>query len=440
MSDWAIRFCTSADGTRIAYAVSPEGSRQPAVIELGYWLLPFDMGGTDSDVIATRNVLAEDRRTVRIERRGVGHSGRNVTDVSFLAQIADVSAVADHFGAPRFDLLGFADGALIAAAYAARNPSRVRRLCLATAHQYGPPELWSAVGALIRASWGLGRRTLADLALGEVERDVRTQWVDRIARQVNQEVAALYADELSRLVVPDGLERIAAETMVLHAGKDFGGSAEMARALAAALPRAHLVATAHRPGVKEVAEIIQRFFNEPDESVADAVMAAHGVQTILFTDIEHSTELTQRLGDRAAQELVRAHNTAVRTALAQHGGTEIKHTGDGIMAAFATASAGVECAIAIQRTLADAANDAARLRVRVGLNAGEPVTEERDLFGTAVQLARRICDAAQASEILVSNVVRELCAGKNFRFADRGVAALKGFAEPVQTFAVPWEG
>jgi class 3 adenylate cyclase len=367
----------------------------------------------------------------------VGHSQRKVTDVSFETQVADVIAVADHCGAARFDLLAFGDGALVAAAYAARNPGRVRRLCLVSPNQGG--ELWLAVAALIRVSWGLGRRTLADLSgCGELERDARTWWIDQIARQVSQHVAALYADELSRSVLPQGLERVPGETLVLHVGEDVRGSMEMSRTLAAAVPIAHL-AMAKSFAAEQVSDIVRRFFDEPDGSVAATVAAASGVQTILFTDIERSTELTQRLGDRAAQEVLRAHNTAVRAALAQHAGTEIKHTGDGIMAAFSTASAGVECAMAIQRTLAAVSSDDTPLRVRVGLNAGEPVTEERDLFGTAVQLARRVCDAAQPSEILVSNVVRELCAGKNFRFADRGMTALKGFTDPVPLFAVSWE-
>ena len=70
--------------------------------------------------------------------------------------------------------------------------------------------------------------------------------------------------------------------------------------------------------------------------------------------------------------------------------------------------------------------------------AGEPVAEDEDLFGTAVQLARRICDEAQAGEILASNVVRELSAGKGFLFADRGAAALKGFEDPVRLYDVRW--
>jgi adenylate cyclase len=80
------------------------------------------------------------------------------------------------------------------------------------------------------------------------------------------------------------------------------------------------------------------------------------------------------------------------------------------------------------------------IRVRVGLNAGEPIAEDHDYFGTAVQLAARICDRAEPGQVLVSNVVRELCAGKTFTFEDVGAATLKGFEEPVRLFEVRWEG
>ena len=126
------------------------------------------------------------------------------------------------------------------------------------------------------------------------------------------------------------------------------------------------------------------------------------------------------------------------------GGSEIKHTGDGIMASFPSTSGGLECAVAIQRAVVErnagvGAQGLAPLHVRVGLNAGEPIAEDEDLFGTAVQLARRICDQARPGQILASNVVRELAAGKGFLFADRGEAALRGFEDPVRLYELHWQ-
>jgi len=80
------------------------------------------------------------------------------------------------------------------------------------------------------------------------------------------------------------------------------------------------------------------------------------------------------------------------------------------------------------------------VRVRIGLNAGEPVAEEEDLFGTAVQLAARVCAHAEPGQVLLPEGVRHLVAGKRFLFADIGEIALRGFEDPVRLFELRWQG
>jgi class 3 adenylate cyclase len=113
--------------------------------------------------------------------------------------------------------------------------------------------------------------------------------------------------------------------------------------------------------------------------------------------------------------------------------------GDGFMASFSSATKALECAIATQRAFAEH-NESAQepVRVRIGLEAGEPIAEEDDLFGTAVITAARITAKAQGREILASDVVRQLVAGKGFLFADRGETALRGFEDPVRLYEVRW--
>ena len=163
------------------------------------------------------------------------------------------------------------------------------------------------------------------------------------------------------------------------------------------------------------------------------------LRTILFTDIVGSTTMTQHLGDAGAMELLRMHDLIVRDALTVLGGSEVKHTGDGIMASFASVARSIECAIAIQRRLDEHNRDAEQaIEVRIGVSAGEPVSEGDDLFGAAVQLAARACDRATAGSILTSTAVRELCVGKPFVFEPRGPFELKGFDDPVPLFEVCW--
>ena len=122
--------------------------------------------------------------------------------------------------------------------------------------------------------------------------------------------------------------------------------------------------------------------------------------------------------------------------LEAYNGKEIKHTGDGIMASFFSASRAVGCALQIQETFADRneGNPEDAVRVRIGVNAGEPITEGEDLFGTSVQLARRLCDRAQPGKVLVADVVRQLVAGKGFEFEHLGSEILKGFDEPMPLY------
>ena len=194
------------------------------------------------------------------------------------------------------------------------------------------------------------------------------------------------------------------------------------------------------PDMEAVLAAIDEFLGEGELGAPPAAAQPPGAfRTVLFTDIEGSTALTHRLGDAKGRGVLREHERMVREALKAHGGAEVKTMGDGFMASFSSATRALECATALQRAFAERNESAAEpLRVRVGLNAGEPIEEEQDLFGSMVIMAARIAAMAQGGEILVANVVRELAEGKGFMFGDRGEVALRGFDDPVRLFEVRW--
>ena len=163
-----------------------------------------------------------------------------------------------------------------------------------------------------------------------------------------------------------------------------------------------------------------------------------GVRAVMFTDIVDSTAATSRFGDDAAMAMLRVHDRFVRSALEANRGTEIKHTGDGIMAAFLSAASAVRAACQIQESLRshNSAPPEHPVVVRVGISAGEPVEDNDDLFGSTVQLAARLCAQAEPGQILVSGVVADLCIGKGLSFSDAGACELKGFHRPVATHVV----
>ncbi len=195
------------------------------------------------------------------------------------------------------------------------------------------------------------------------------------------------------------------------------------------------------PASPEVPQMIQKTMGKWLNGDDGPDQQGSGIMTIMFTDMVGSTSFTQTVGDTIAQQLIRKHNAIVRQALSTCNGREVKLTGDGTMASFASASNAVDAAIAIQRAIAryNKQEPTVPLEVRIGLNAGEPIIEENDLFGTTVQIAARICALADKDQIFVSNVVKELAAGKSYTFKPLGERALKGVSEPQTVFEVLWE-
>lgn len=162
--------------------------------------------------------------------------------------------------------------------------------------------------------------------------------------------------------------------------------------------------------------------------------------TILFTDIDDYTAITERVGDRRSQHLLRIHNALVRKALKDNGGVEVKHTGDGIMAYFPAATSGVNCAVAIQKAVEAyrRTNPSLPLGIAIGLNTGAPIHEDGDLYGTAVIVAARVAGQATGGQIIVTDVVRQLAAGKKIGFVPLGDVSLEGLSEPAPLYEVDW--
>jgi len=163
---------------------------------------------------------------------------------------------------------------------------------------------------------------------------------------------------------------------------------------------------------------------------------------IVFTDIVGSTDMTSKYGDVKAQQILRAHNAAVRAALARFSGREIKHTGDGIMATFEHVPDAVWGMIDVLKAVQahNQSQPEIPLRIRIGINAGEPISAENDYYGLAVTLAARICAEANMNQILVSQVVRDLCEGTQLAFGDHGAADLKGIKDPQPLHEALWAG
>jgi class 3 adenylate cyclase/DNA-binding winged helix-turn-helix (wHTH) protein len=449
--DQEIRFCSTPDGVRIAYATVGEG---PPLVKAANWLSHLEFDWRSPIWRHWIEELSRHHKYIRYDERGCGLSDWDAP-LSFEAYVTDLETVVDACGLERFPLLGISQGGPVAITYATRHPERVSHLILYGAYARGrraratPEQIeeFDAVMTLTRRGWGRDnpayRQMFASMFVpGANEEQMR--WFNDLCRvSASPDKAADLLTTNADIDVGDILQGVTAPTLVLHARGDERVPFDEGRAIAATIPGARFVpldSSNHillesEPAFAVLLREVRSFLGV----VADEVgPAGEDVHAILFTDLEGSTALTHRLGDKMAREVLRQHETIVREALQIHGGSEVKTMGDGFMAAFPSATRALECAVAIQQGISRRENDAERLRVRIGVNAGEPIVEQEDFFGTVVILAARLASKAAGGEILVSDVVRQLATGRGFLFADRGQTMLKGYAEPVRVFELRW--
>ena len=444
--DPRIQYATTADGINIAFFAMGDGA--PLVqMPVG----PFSHTQAEWGIAGFRGWyerLAETRRLIRYDGRGSGLSQRNVTDFSIGALLLDLEAVVDHLRVERFALVAPVLAGPVAVAYAVRHPERLTHLFLWCSYARGDDHFGQgpvqSIHSLINVDWTLYSETLAHVFLGwsagEPARDVAAYIRECTAPEAaEQAVGAAIKFDVVNL-----LKNVKTPTMVGHRRQFSWVGLDAARVLAAGIPDARLTildGESLAPWVGDLeamVNILTEFVAEAAVDSADASQAtAGGLRTVLFTDVEDSTAVTQRLGDAAAREVMKEHERIVRDALKEHGGVEVKTMGDGFMASFGSAARALECAIAMQRTF-EARNEETDepLRIRIGLNVGEPIAEEEDLFGTVVIMAARIAAIAAGGEILASEAVRQVVAGKGFLLADRGETALRGFEDPVRLYQV----
>ena len=434
-----VRYARSADGVNIAYASA--GSGPPLLIfpfptlthVTRVWTLPGAVPGP----------LAESFRVTTYDARRCGMSDRVADDFSIDAMVRDAEAVAAAAGIERSSVVAYWDGVPFALAYAARHPERIDRLVLIDGwcayRDFLGVAAHRAAQALRDQDWTLFTDTAVRVLNRSDDDAVAREWAEFWRASIDRESFWPSSDAIDAWDVSAEVPAVRTPTLLIHYKDNGFIPVAASQHIASMLADARLVVsdvfwqTHYLPLIRE--------FLSGDAPPDPAVRGAGVFRVVLFTDLVDHTAMTSLLGDNKARELLREHERITREALRAAGGTEVKTMGDGFMAAFASVTRAVECAIALQRALATRnaqVDDAHRLTVRVGVNAGEPIAEDGDLFGATVILAARIAAQAEGGEVLVANAVRELCAGKGFAFDPRGEFAAKGFTEPVQVFAVRW--
>jgi class 3 adenylate cyclase len=448
--DPEVRYCTTSDGVQIAYAVDERGTGIPMLVlaapftnvRPSYWA-EFEMSGTATAM--SRGT----RPTAWLDFRGCGLSDRIVDDVSMDAIQRDLEAVIQRLDWPHFSLVAGGMPGPLAMKYAAEHPDRVASLVLretyARAADMGRIPRMRALGAVLREDWESYCALMIWTVYGWPEAGERLMKL--LAGCSTPETARAYARATRSFDASEFVDEIKARTLVVGRDDMPVPSEDMLRQLGARIRDARVVmAGGGVDAARNSAEIVEAFLAEGDPVVTEPAAnekISTSTRTVLFTDLVGHTEMMSRLGDERGRAVLREHERVTREVLAAHGGTEVKTMGDGFMASFGSVTKSVECAVALQKAIAEwnagvGAQGLAPLSIRVGLNAGEPIEEDGDLFGATVILASRIAAKAAGGEILVADTVRGLCSGKGFLFADRGEFVAKGFEEPVRVYEVRW--
>jgi class 3 adenylate cyclase len=388
--------------------------------------------------------LCRNRLVIVFDPRGTGMSDRDVQDYSLDSRLLDIQAVVDSLGLDTFALNAVWHGGPMAIAYAARYPDRVTNLVLddtfanARVAIQGPQE--RAMRELY-TDWEALTEHIAFSFAGAGREDARRY--AEFLRSCTTHDAALNMWRTFNLVdVTELLPEVQAPTLIMQHSGIRGLNLDHSRQMASLIPNARLVMIEGKEvdDLDRLLSVLDEFLGDELASTAVAVTQGSTFRTILFTDLVDHTEMMQRLGDDKGRDVLREHERITREVLAAHDGAEVKTMGDGFMASFGSVTKAMDCAIGLQRAFASHGESMPEpLHVRVGLNAGEPIEEDGDLFGSTVILASRIAAQAGAGEILIPEPLRHLLFGKSYVYSDRGEFVLKGFEDSVKLWELRWK-
>lgn len=442
-----IRYTVTEDGANIAYWSLGSG---PLLVQCP--LIPYSHIEREWHYPQVRQWYESLSRTftvVRYDGRGSGHSTREPHDTSLEAHYQDLDAVVRQVGPDPVAVMGVFHSGPAAILYASRHPERVSQLILWCTYASGQ-DYWRAVTAeglraLRQTDYDLFLRTAAHELVGWANREDADAFAALMREAVSPEMADQLIASTHGFEASPELRGVESPTLVVHRSDLHWLDIELSRSLAARVADGRLtVVPGNSPypaagDTESALESIRAFLGSEDASSASE---AGAFRAVLFTDLVDHTHLVTGLGDEKGREVLRWHERLTREVLKQHNGTEIKTLGDGFMASFATVTQGVRCGVALQRRFdewnRESGADVPEVSVRIGLNAGEPIQEDGDLFGSSVILAARIAATAGGGEILVSNAVRDLVLGKGFQFTEPREIEAKGFEEPVRVWTVDW--
>jgi class 3 adenylate cyclase len=436
------RYAKSGD-VNIAYQVVGDGALD-LVLVMG-WISNVELAWDEPNLRRFLHRLSSFSRLILFDKRGTGMSDRVPdTNLPTLEQrMDDVRAVMDAAGSSNAALLGISEGGPMCILFAATYPERTRALITYGTYakrRWAPDYPWAPTPEErqmfydeIEEGWG-GHVDLKYMAPSLKDDDALKVWLVTYMRRSASPGAALALAKMNTEIdVRHVLPAIRVPTLCLHRSGDLDSKVEEARFIASEIPGARFVelpGADHLPWIGDQDSILDqveefltgaRHVHEPDRVLA----------TVVFTDIVGSSEIAQRIGDRAWRDLLEQHHARVRKELERFRGREIDTAGDGFLASFDGPARAVRCACSIRDGVRDLG-----LEIRAGLHTGECEILGDKLIGVAVHAGARVAALASDGEVLVSSTVKDLVAGSGIEFEDRGAHVLKGITGEWRVFAV----
>jgi class 3 adenylate cyclase/pimeloyl-ACP methyl ester carboxylesterase len=448
----SVQFAKRKDGVTIAYSVFGNG---PPLVLPPPWVTSLSLVIEDPFMNQYIERLAQNMMVIFYDKHGCGQSDKNRTEFTLESELLDLETVVDHIGLEEFNLFGASMSGPLAIAYTARHPERVTRLILYGTYAIGETlakkKIQAAIISLIKASWGLGSKALADIFIPGANSEELQSLAKFQRLSSSADMAAKILELCYSVDITNVLSSIKPPTLILHRDKDKAILISHGRQLAAEIPDAQfkiLGGTSHPPWYGESNEVIDevldfvgiarpstinddiRDFTEEESEIAKQA-------TIVFSDIVSSTDLVNSLGDAAARDIFLQHDKIIRDQIKRYKGEELQNLGDGFMLSFGSATAAIRCCCAIQKEITQ---NLPELRIRIGINSGEVVKREgRRPFGQAVVLASRIVSECEGEQILISDISKQLAAGGKFSLSEKGKFKPKGFDDSIKLHEIFWK-
>jgi len=426
---------TIVNGARIAY--QRFGVDEPALVVSAGSFSHTDAAWEDPGSALFYSRLGSFASVIRYDHLGTSNSDPFPPnwDPSWAGYARELEAVLAACGVERFSFMATLDAGPVALRFAAEHPDRVEKLILfntaarflhGDGYPYGMTS--EAVGQLLGqfdASWGAATSPVIQASVPSRAGDSRfASWYSKFLRAIGTPTTIMGALQRSlSLDAREWLGAVTQPTLVMHRSGYQFLPIENGRYLAEHIAGARLVELDGSDGPAN--------WEGPDAIIAEirSFMEATGrlgsptqkVLTVLFTDIERSTEQLTERGDQDWSVLLRVHNEVAERQIAAGGGQCVKFTGDGVLATFEEPGRALASALRLRSALAGIG-----VAVRAGLHTGQVNVTDQDIDGLAVHIAARIMANAEPGEVAVSRTLRDLLLGSGVRFSSLGERELKG--------------